>query len=260
MTNIRPQVAAGSFYPEDEKELKSQIENYLKSVKKIDFKGSIKAVISPHAGYIYSGPVAAYSYKTIIKKNFREVIIIGLSHQMMFQGIALSNFSFWKTPLGNVPSSSLYKKLEDENSFKLLNEAHVFEHSIEVELPFLQTVIGSFLITPMLTGRINNHKEIAEIISRYIHEKTLIVVSSDLLHYLPYEEANKIDKETIEKILNFDTDIEHERACGADGIIILLELARLLNWKVKLLDYRNSGDTCGDKSQVVGYASIVFTK
>lgn len=261
MTNLRPPAFAGSFYPNDEDELKSQISKYLKeAVPPEDIPGNIKALIVPHAGYIYSGPVAAYGYKLLKNKKYKEVIILGTSHRMMFPNIALTNFEFWKTPLGNVQLSPLSGNLQKEDYFSSLDEVHAFEHSIEVQLPFLQTVLKDFRITPLATGRVDNHKEIAKTLKNDLNKETLIVVSSDLSHYLPYKEAKKIDNKTIKQILELDTDIDPEQACGADGIIILTELAKLLKWKVKLLDYRNSGDTAGDKSQVVGYASIDFYK
>lgn len=273
MIHLRPPAFAGSFYPEDEQELKNQINQFLKeAVLPQNFVKGLrpKALISPHAGYIYSGPVAAYGYKLIKSMKYKNVIIFGPSHRMMFQNIALTNFEFWKTPLGIVQLSPLSKKLQEESYFNSLDEVHAFEHSIEVQLPFLQTVLKDFRITPLAAGRVDNHKEIAKVLSKHLDKDTLIVASSDLSHYLPYKEAEKIDNKTIKNILEFDTDIDPEQACGADGIIILMELAKLLKWKAKLLDYRNSGDTAGlpdealakagDKSQVVGYASIAFYK
>jgi AmmeMemoRadiSam system protein B len=264
MFQIRPPAFAGQFYPEDETELKSQVKKFLKESKPKEIKGKIKALISPHAGYQYSGPTAAYGYKAIqrsnVKRQSSNVIILGTSHSMMFQGIALTNFGFWETPLGKVRSSSLYKELQNVSDISLINEAHISEHSIEVQLPFLQIILKDFQITPLLTGRVDDHKVIAKELSKHIDESTLIIVSSDLCHYLPYEEANKADNETIQQILDLDTYIDPEQACGADGIIILIELAKLLKWKIKLLDYKNSGDTEGSKDKVVGYASIVFYK
>jgi AmmeMemoRadiSam system protein B len=263
MLPIRPAAFAGQFYPADEAELKAQIEEFLKEAKPKKLKGKVKALIVPHAGYQYSGPVAAYGYKLLELSTVNRqlsAVLLGPSHRMMFPGIALSNFDFWQTPLGNVHAYSLYKKLLDDVDFKLVNEAHAFEHSIEVQLPFLQTVVKDLKITPLLTGRVDEHKQIAKRLSENIDDKTLIIVSSDLSHYLPYKEAVEIDKETIDQILNLDTYIESEQACGTSGIIILIELAKLLGWKAKLLDYRNSGDTSGDKDKVVGYASIAFYK
>ncbi|MFC1780505.1 AmmeMemoRadiSam system protein B [Patescibacteria group bacterium] len=269
MFAIRPSAFAGQFYPESKKELKSQIEEFLKEANPKDIKGKVKALISPHAGYQFSGPIAAYGYKLLRDTKYlpsgrhgeiQDTIILGTSHHMMFPGVALTNFSYWETPLGKVRSSSLHKKLESNPNFSLVNEAHISEHSIEVQLPFMQSVLKDFQITPVLTGRVDNHKEIAQTLSKHLDERSLIIVSSDLCHYLPYEEANEEDNKTIQQILDFDTYIDSEQACGTDGIIILIEIAKLLKWKVKLLDYRNSGDTAGDKDKVVGYTSIIFYK
>lgn len=258
MTTIRPPAFAGTFYPEDEKDLKNDVERYIKNAKTTKFDGKIKALISPHAGFPYSGPVAASGYSLLKGKKYRKIIIIGTSHRMMFQGIALTNFSFWKTPLGNIPASKASEELESDFNFKLINEAHAFEHSIEVQLPFLQVVLEDFSITPLLTGRIGNYEEIAEKLTKYAGEDTLFIVSADLSHYLPYKNAQERDKQTIDKIINFDTNIDPEESCGSSGTITLIEMAKTLKWKSKLLDYRNSGDTAGDKKEVVGYASILF--
>ncbi|MBN2016476.1 AmmeMemoRadiSam system protein B [Candidatus Dojkabacteria bacterium] len=262
MTTIRPPAFSGSFYPEDEQGLKNSVNKYLLDAKPSDPVKEIKAVISPHAGYAYSGPIAAYGYKIIQARGqkAKNIIIIGTSHRMMFQGVALSNFDLWQTPLGSIPSSTLYKELNDGSTFKLLNEAHAFEHSIEVQLPFLQTILCDFEITPLNTGRITSHKEIALALNNYIKEDTLLVVSSDFSHYLSYKEAKKCDEKTIKKILALESTINQEEACGAAGIMILIELAKLNHWKPKLLDYRTSGDTSGEKTKVVGYASIIFHK
>lgn len=258
MTNIRPPAFAGSFYPSDEEELQKAIDQYIEDANPPKVDGEIKALILPHAGYAYSGPVAASGYKLIKGKEYKNIVIFGPSHKVMFQNIALTNYASWKTPLGIVNLSPLSQELVNETGFSLVNEAHLFEHSIEVQLPFLQRVLKSFKITPLITGRISNHKEIASTLNQFIDGETLIIISSDLCHYLPYDKANEIDKQTIEKILNLDTYLETDQACGTDGILILIELAKIHNWKAKLLDYRNSGDTAGDKNQVVGYSSIVF--
>jgi len=260
MTTLRPPAFAGTFYPADEEELKKLVKKYVSNVPKINLTGKVKALISPHAGYIYSGPIASYGYSLLSKQSFKNVILLGPSHQMTFQNIALNNFSFWRTPLDIIPLSPVSKELQTESFFQLLNEVHAFEHSIEVQLPFLQTVLDKFEVTPLATGRIMNHKEIAKTLIKHIDETTLIIASSDLSHYLPYKKAQTEDKKTTEMILELNSNISHEQACGADGINILIEIAKQLKWKPKLLDYRNSGDTAGDKTKVVGYTSIIFTK
>ncbi|MDD3648422.1 MAG: AmmeMemoRadiSam system protein B [Candidatus Dojkabacteria bacterium] len=262
MMNIRPPAFAGSFYPEDEEELKKCILKHIHEANPEAVPGQIKALISPHAGYEYSGPVAAFGYKLLheAKNQYTSanVQILGPSHKVMFSNIALTSYTFWRTPLGIVALSPLSNKLKEESDFSLVNEAHLFEHSIEVQLPFLQSVLDEFKITPLATGRVNDHKEAAYILNDKLDANSLIIASSDLSHYLPYRKAQETDKETIDNILAFDSFIEPEQACGVDGILILNEIAKMNNWKAKLLDYRNSGDTSGDKQKVVGYASIVY--
>jgi len=260
MNDIRPATLAGSFYPDDEKEIKKLIKTYLEEANVSKVSGDIKALITPHAGLTCSGPTAAFAYKLIKGKNYQNIIIIGPSHKFMFQGVALANFKFWRTPLGIVNVSKINDKLKSEDNFDLVTEAHIYENSIEIQLPFLQHILSKFEITPLATGRIRDHEEIAQTLKKHINDDTLIIASSDLSHYLPYKDAQKIDKKTTEQIKEFDTDITHEQACGADSIKIIIELAQMLKWKAKLLDYRNSGDTVGDKSKVVGYASFAFYK
>ncbi len=271
MYNIRPAVFAGQFYSDSENELRKEIKEYISKAKTKNITSTPRGLIVPHAGYQYSGIVAASGYNYLDKSKLKpnEIIIIGPSHRIMFQNLALSSFSIWQTPLGNVQTSNLFKELSQNRNFNILNEAHTFEHSIEVQLPFLQTILKDFKITPIATGRIENPKEIATEINKHLTSEKLILVSSDLSHYLPYKHACKIDKQTIKKIIDLDADIDPESACGASGIQILIELAKMNNWKAELLDYRNSGDTTSlyDKSltkmeykgQVVGYTSVVFS-
>lgn len=254
--STRQPAVAGTFYPGDATELKNLISEFLAAAK-LRIAGKVMGLISPHAGYIYSGPIAAFGYKAI-PKTTKEIILIGPSHHAYFSGLALSDFTSWQTPLGQVAASSSYKGLLSNANFKLSNDAHIPEHSLEVELPFLQEVLGEFEILPIVTGEISEFKSIANDLAKLIDKDTVIAVSSDLSHYLPYDTAVKADKNAIQKILNRKSTILQEEACGADGINILIEIAKLKGWKPKLLDYRNSGDTAGEKDQVVGYASIVF--
>jgi len=257
---IRPMQFAGSFYPSSSLELESMIEAFLKNATPQKPDGKIQAIISPHAGYIYSGLVAAYGYKLLQNNQYKEVILLGPSHQVPCQGLAICDFNEWETPLGNVPVSKNNESILKYKMVQLLNKAHIAEHSIEVQLPFLQTVLKKFSILPITTGSIEKHKEVAETLNKYSKDTTFIIVSSDLSHYLPYDDAQRIDNKTTESILDGELDISHDRACGADGILILMHLAKMNNWKATLLDYRNSGDTAGDKQAVVGYASIAFTE
>jgi MEMO1 family protein len=259
MNRIRPALFADKFYPKDENELEKILKKYLSDASVGEIEGDIKALIVPHAGYVYSGPIAAYGYKTIIDSNYKNTFMIGLSHKMMFQGIALANYAFWQTPFGVISATKLWETLKEDSSWQVLNEAHTFEHSIEVQLPFLYKTCPDIRITPLVTGRINDPQEIAKDIDRNLHEKDLIIVSSDLSHYNSYKKANEIDGKTIKKIIKLDTNISPEEACGSNGIKILIKLAEINKWEAKLLNYQNSGDTAGDKDEEVGYTSIAFT-
>jgi MEMO1 family protein len=256
---IRQAAVAGSFYPANKKELENLIEKYLANVKLPELTGEIKALICPHAGYIYSGQVAAFGYKLLEKKKYKDAVIFGPSHRYQFDNLALGDFESWETPLGKISVSELYKKLSQEKYFQNNDDAHELEHSIEVQLPFIQMVLKNSQITPISTGTVNNHKLIAETLKKYLNSETLIIASSDLSHYQYYLDAEEDDRHTIEEICRLEKDISHDEACGADGIKILIELAKLMNWKPQLLKYQNSGDITDNKDEVVGYAAIVFT-
>lgn len=258
MLQIRPAMFAGKFYPDDEDKLQKDIEDYLDKAQPKNDKRKLRALIVPHAGYKYSAPVAAYAYKVLKEYSVEKIIILGLSHNMAFPGLGLSNFSHWRTPLGLIRSINISENFQNDMYIRLLNESHLYEHSIEVQLPFIQSVQEDANIIPISTGRSNDIKDLAKSLKTVIDNDTILIVSSDLSHYLSYEDANERDKETIEKILKLKSDIKGDEACGAVGINILIELAKLSDWEPELLDYRNSGDTSGDKDKVVGYSSIAF--
>ncbi len=246
---IREPAVAGMFYPSDRDELLKLIDTFWNNAEyeKID---SVKAVITPHAGYIYSGIVAASAFKTVESCKCNEFVLLGPSHYYYFPNAITSSFEQWLTPLGAVPQSPL-------SNLPVLNEPFFREHSLEVQLPFLQYAFKEMKIYPALFGDLRE----AEKISRLIEDLRLpIIVSSDLSHYLPYEKAVDRDKRTISFILNLDIQgfVKYGDACGKEAIRALMHIAKRNDWKVKLIDYKNSGDTVGDKSAVVGYASIVF--
>lgn len=273
---IRYPAVAGQFYPENKSELKRIIEEFLKNAKIEKIEGEILGFISPHAGYVFSGQVAAYNYKAIYQKSYETVILIGDSHYEFFDGISVWPKGEWETPLGKV--------MVDENLAKEIislsprifrrDSAHLFEHSLEVQIPFLQIVLKEFKILPLIFGSENKDwKTLAKAILKLMErKKILIVVSSDLSHYPTYEEAQKVDKETIEAILNLDGEgftqkiknLERKYyfdtlACAQDAIKTILEIKKSLKLKGKLLKYQNSGDSkFGDKFRVVGYSAIVF--
>lgn len=273
--SVRECVAAGMFYPAEKEILEKQIKDFLARVKKTE--NNPKILIVPHAGYDYSGQVAAYAFKQLEGENFERVVLIGPSHYDYFDGLALSEDDFWQTPLGKAEvDHNFYQELLKENKNIFYRQiSHQQEHSLEVELPFLQTVLKDFKIAPIMISGLNA-EILAEALKNLIDEKTLVVISSDLSHYPPYEIANQTDKKTIEAILsgkaeNFEKAIQESMsqnsenldtcACGGEPIKTALLLARDLEIKdIKLLKYANSGDTSNDYSKVVGYASIIFSK
>lgn len=249
---IRKAAVAGMFYPKYKEEIESMINNFLSNVPNIKIEGNLKALIVPHAGYIYSGQVAAYAYSLLRKyKNKQKIILLGHSHFVYFNDFASDVNDYWETPLGRIKII--------ENNFLKLEAAHASEHCLEVQLPFLQKSLQNFEILPLVTGEINP-KEISRTIINLIDNSSILIISSDLSHYNSYEIAVKIDKNTINAIKSLDfnkMEIEGD-ACGKIPILTVIDIAKNLKWKCKLLEYKNSGDTSGNKASVVGYASFVF--
>ena len=247
----RNAAVAGAFYPADEEEINSMLNEFFKNVPKIKLEKEPKALIVPHAGYIYSGQVAAYAYSLIKNSKKQKIILLGPSHSVYLDDIAADENDYWETPLGKVKVM--------QNNFIKSEEAHRNEHCLEVQVPFLQTILKDFEILPLAAG-IVNPKEISEKIINLLDDNTILIISSDLSHFQPYDVAVKIDKNTIQAIQDLDYDKMERQgdACGKIPIMILIEIAKKLNWKTKLLKYKNSGDVIGEKSQVVGYASFAF--
>jgi AmmeMemoRadiSam system protein B len=277
MEKIRYPIVAGKFYPEDKKDLEDMIDEFLMQAEIQEIEGKIFGILVPHAGYVFSGPVAAYSYKTISNKNFKRVILIGDSHYEYFDGVSIWEKGKWITPLGEIEvDKDLAKEILDYSKrFVIRDSAHLFEHSLEVQLPFLQKVLKDFKILPIIFGSEDKDwKILGEAILKILEDDILIVVSSDLSHYPSYDIANIVDKETIKGILTCDPEKFSEKikeleknynvdtfACAQDSIKTISEISKNLKAKAKLLKYQNSGDTrYGDKFQVVGYSAIVFYK
>jgi MEMO1 family protein len=268
---IRPPVVAGTFYPDNSKELKETVQEFLSKAVIGKRQDNLKALILPHAGYMYSGLIAAYGYKIIKPDSFNKIILLGPSHHFSFKRLAAAPESFWETPLGKVKIISKDKlmKLKDKKKIIESIEFHQPEHCLEVQLPFLQMTLDDFQIFPLLTGDIDA-KKAADILMPIIDKKTLLLISSDLSHYMPYSQAKMADKVTLDAILANDIARfnEYGKACGKKPIEILLEIAKRNKWQSKLLCAMNSGETVGgvclpektskDESQVVGYASIAF--
>ncbi len=255
---LRGQFWAEKFYPEDKNQLNNIFKQYSQNVDNFELDSDIKAMIVPHAGYIYSGQVAMYSYNPVKFEKIKKFILVGPSHRVSFDGIGFFEYEFWNTPFGKLKISSNYKRFEQEKGFVSIHPDMDEEHSIEVQLPFIKWIRSDSSILPFMTGIIENYDRYVDTIDRELDDSSVYIASSDLSHYSSYEEASKLDNSTIQKIINLKL-VKHEEACGADGVNILTRIAIRHNWKAKLLKYMNSGDTeYGDKSRVVGYASIVF--
>jgi len=261
MKKTRQPAVAGMFYPDKPEVLRRMTEQYLAEARP---SGPVpRAMIAPHAGYPYSGPVAASAYARLkpAAETIREVVLFGPSHRVLFGGVALSSAEAYATPLGSVPlTHAPAQSLAGLSQVGILDEAHRPEHSLEVHLPFLQIVLKSFDLFPVVIGD-TTPAAVAEVIRRlWAGPERLFIISSDLSHYLPYEQAVETDRQTTAAIENLDAEgIEEEQACGRIGICGMLMVAREKNLKVETVDLRNSGDTAGPRDQVVGYGSYVFT-
>ncbi|HEX8988118.1 MAG TPA: AmmeMemoRadiSam system protein B [Rhodocyclaceae bacterium] len=256
---IRPPAVAGMFYPGDAKELSAEIGTMLAAAKLAAVRP--KALIVPHAGYVYSGPVAAYAYALLapLRDSINRVVLFGPTHRVYAQGLAVPSAAAFATPLGSVP---LDRQAIDAAlrlpQVRTNDEAHAMEHSLEVQLPFLQTVLGDFRLVPFAVGEASA-AEVAEVMETlWGGDETLIVVSSDLSHYHPYAAAQLLDRQTADDLLRLRPLEDYEQACGALPINGLVAAAPRHGLSPHLLDLRNSGDTAGDKSRVVGYAAFAF--
>jgi AmmeMemoRadiSam system protein B len=261
MTEIRPPAVAGAFYPEAREVLSRDLAALLEASSVSSDAAVPKALIAPHAGYIYSGPIAAMAYARLApaRGRIQRVVLLGPAHRVAVDGLALPGAMGLASPLGVVPIDR--EAVRSISSLPQVSEsraAHAREHSLEVHLPFLQAVLGTFAVVPLVVGRATPD-QVAEVLDRlWGGDETLIVISSDLSHYLSYEEAQATDRETAQTILRCRPLLNHDQACGATPVNGLLTVASRRGLKPELLDLRNSGDTAGDRSRVVGYASIAF--
>ena len=261
MASIRPAAIAGSFYPGTSEVLASTVDALLAAAKPAAGSAVPKAIIAPHAGYMYSGPIAASIYARLapLRSRVKRVVLLGPTHRVAIHGMALPGVDAFATPLGTVPiDAANVKALMALPYVGVSREAHRLEHSLEVHLPFLQQVLAGFTLTPLAVGRATAQQVAAVIDRLWGGEETLIVVSSDLSHYLPYAEAQATDHATAQALVDLRMDINHHQACGATPLIGLNLLAQQRELKSELIDLRNSGDTAGDKSRVVGYASFAY--
>lgn len=263
MNVVRPAAVAGTFYPGEAGELAKSISTYLGRTRAPAEPRLPKAIIAPHAGYIYSGPIAASIYARLspLRGRIARVVLAGPAHRVYVPGAAVPSATAFASPLGDVAlDRKAIESLRKLPFVETSDRAHAFEHSLEVHLPFLQSVLGDFRLVPLVVGDASPAQMAQVFDSLWGGDETLIVVSSDLSHYLPYDEARRRDLETAKAILALDANLEPEEACGAAPINGLLKAARARGMDCEQVDVRNSGDTAGDKDRVVGYGSFAFTE
>lgn len=278
---VREPAVAGLFYPQDPQALARAIEGYLQQAKPHAVSG-LRALICPHAGYTYSGPVAAHGYRLLQGRDFETVVVLAPSHYAAFAGASVCAADAFRTPLGEVPISPRAAQLAARPPFLSEPRCRVqrpswasqssrplpargeetpetWEHADEVQVPFLQKVLGKFSLVPVVMGEVDPAAA-AKVLAEFIDDRTFLVVSSDLSHYHPYAEAKGLDDRCVQAICQLDTRaMESQEACGRTPILTLMHLARSKGWKARLLDCRNSGDVSGDRQRgVVGYAAIGF--
>lgn len=257
-SRVRPAAIAGTFYPGDPGILRSQIQSFLDDAE--ESSTHPKALIAPHAGYVYSGPVAAYAYKPLqaLREKIKRVVLLGPVHRVAVRGLATSSADFFETPLGKVSlDRQALEQLETQFSYVKSNDAaHAQEHSLEIHLPFLQEILDQFALIPLAVGDSTAQEVGAVLDAVWGDEETLIVISSDLSHFHPYDAACALDQQTAEAIERFDGNaLDYESACGRNPIKGLLAVAPQHHLQIQRLDLRNSGDTAGGKDRVVGYGS-----
>jgi AmmeMemoRadiSam system protein B/AmmeMemoRadiSam system protein A len=277
---VREPAVAGLFYPKAKAELEAMLDRYLASAKTAPVQ-NLRALVVPHAGYRYSGPTAAHGYKLLSGSSFQTVVVLAPSHYAAFEGACVSGADEFRTPLGAVPIAPLARELAKTKPFVPEAPCRVgrpqwamqssrplpaagadtpdtWEHADEVQVPFLQRVLKEFALVPIVFGEVDP-AEVARGLAGRLDEQTLLVTSSDLSHYHPYDKAKELDTACVRALCALDVEqLARQEACGKVPILALLHLARLKGWTAHMLDYRNSGDTAGDKSGVVGYAAVAF--
>ncbi len=267
MHTVRPAAVAGSFYPADSHELNQTVTDQLSAARKrigpIINGGPPKVLFVPHAGYIYSGPTAALGYVHLepAQPTIRRVVLLGPAHRVAITGLAVPTVDRFATPLGEVLIEPIDPELRERLPQVIdHDQAHAAEHSLEVQLPFLQTVLGDVPVIPLVVGRASADEVAQTIDSLWGGPETLVVISSDLSHYLPHQAARMADDATIAQLMCLRGPLTHDQACGAtpaNGLLLTAEQRRL---RPALLGACTSGDTAGDRRRVVGYAALSFTE
>ncbi len=259
---IRRPAVAGMFYPADPDELRQEVDRYLSAAVHHRVQRP-KALIAPHAGYIYSGPVAGNAYAQLDDSagQISRVVILAPAHRMAFPGLAYSSADYFRTPLGDIPvDRAALEQIADLPQVHHLEAAFDNEHSIEVHLPFLQRALGDFRIVPLLVSDATP-QQVDEVLEQlWGGDETLIVISSDLSHYMDYETARRMDRQATQAIEDLEpAELSYQHACGRTPISGLLLAARQHRLRPQTLDLRNSGDTAGPRDQVVGYGAYAFS-
>ncbi|MCP4657696.1 MAG: AmmeMemoRadiSam system protein B [bacterium] len=267
MQGVRPPAVAGLFYPDERTELLQLMDQFLQEVADAEPQAAAatappKAIIAPHAGYRYSGPIAASAFELLrpLAGQVDRVVLLGPSHRVAFHGLALPAADRFETPLGPVEIDlEAAESVLDLPQVGVDSAPHAQEHSLEVEVPFLLQVLGSFRLVPLVVG-FATPEEVAEVLERlWGGDETRIIVSSDLSHFLDYETARRLDNQTAQEIVELRSNLVSKQACGAIPINGLTLAARRQGLAPRLLDLRNSGDTAGGHDQVVGYGAFSFT-
>ncbi len=263
MPAVRRAVVDGLFYPAAAAALRAQVADYLAGVgADDDAAGLPKVLIAPHADYDYCGAVAACAYALLRRRRepiISRIVLLGPAHRVAVRGLATSQADAFETPLGQIAVDvASLASLDDLPQVIRDDRAHDYEHSLELQLPFLQTLLGCFTLVPLVVGDVSADA-VAQVLERlWGGEETLVVISSDLSHYLPYEQAQALDRATVQRILRLDAALTPREACGATAINGALLVARRHGLAPRLLDLRNSADTAGDRGRVVGYGAMAF--
>jgi len=261
MQTTRTAAVAGLFYPGDPQALAAEVQAYLSEARPVA-AAVPKAIIAPHAGYVYSGPIAASVYARLapLRGRVKRVVLAGPAHRVYVQGAAIPSVASFATPLGPVPlDREALERLRALPFVEVSDRAHAQEHCLEVHLPFLKAVLGDFALVPIVVGDATTEEAATLLETLWGGDETLIVVSSDLSHYLPYDTARRVDDATAEAIVHLEARLVPDEACGAIPINGLLRAARKRGLVPERLDVRNSGDTAGPRDRVVGYGAFAFS-
>ncbi len=260
---IRQPAVAGQFYPAEAGDLRREVQRHIGAAILPEGLGPVRAVVAPHAGYVYSGPTAGYAFKPFEELPHRDwtIFLLGPAHRVPVTGVALSDHSAFRTPLGEAPIAvdRVNEMLDVSPLYKLEPDAHRPEHCLEVVIPFLQVALSDFRLVPMLFGQVD-HREVGEDLVGRVDEDDLIVVSSDLSHFYSDDTARDLDQEFLDALLaGEERAVIGGEACGRAPVGALMVVAERQGWTPHLLDYRTSADTAGHRSRVVGYAAVAYT-